>query len=124
MQYVKPSHVQLGKWFQQSKESGVNNSQRALSLYCALCHEDIRPVSKAYGFQSEKMPALLYHFEKICEKLQTASNEKGHADLDQQMLISDIMLSALVADNDGEKKKRPHTRETMELLGLKYSHDG
>jgi hypothetical protein len=36
------------------KESGGNNSQRTLALYHALCNEDIRPVSKACGFQSEK----------------------------------------------------------------------
>jgi hypothetical protein len=105
------------------KESGGDDSQRALALYRALCHEDIRPVSKACGFQSEKMPALLYHFEQIRDMLKTTSNEKGRANGDQT-LITDTMLSALVADDDGEKKKGPHMRETMELLGLKYSNAG
>jgi hypothetical protein len=106
------------------KESGGDNSQRALALYRALCNEDIRPVSKACGFQSEKMPALLYHFEQIADMLQTASNERGRTNLDQA-LLTDTMLSALVADDDGEKtKKTPTMKETMDLLGLKYSNAG
>jgi hypothetical protein len=35
------------------------------------------------------------------------------------------MLSALVADDDGEKTtKTPNIKETMDLLGLKYSNAG
>jgi hypothetical protein len=32
------------------------------------------------------------------------------------------MLSALVADDDGEKKKTPNMKETMELLGINYNN--
>jgi hypothetical protein len=78
---------------------------------------------KACGFQSEKMSTLLYHFEQIHDMLQTASNLKGCTNLDQA-LLRDTMLLALMVDEDGEKKKTPNMKETMDLLGLKYSNAG
>jgi hypothetical protein len=69
------------------------------------------------------MPALVYHFEQNADMLQTASNEKGWTNLNQA-LLTDTMLSALVADDNEEKKKTPNMKKPMDLLGLKYSNAG
>jgi hypothetical protein len=102
-------------------DSGDDDAQRAIILHRTLCHESTRHISKSAGFQSEKMSALSYHMDQLRLILDIGSSSKGRTNKDQS-LVTDTILTAVAAGSPS--KHVPSMKDSMELLGMKYTGAG